>query len=130
MTEFSSMNKRPGNNDDPAKKEPENNAENANEGYPQYGPAEDIYTVAELAADVDPENPAKAKTPNADERESGEEQEIDSIDPGAGLDVPGSELDDEEEKTGGEDEENNYYSIGGDEHNNLEEDQEVTDNKE
>ncbi len=41
---------------------------------------------------------------------------------GAGLDVPGSELDDADENIGEEDEENNYYSLGGDDHNDLEED--------
>ncbi len=41
---------------------------------------------------------------------------------GAGLDVPGAELDDADENMGEEDEENNYYSIGGDDHNDLEED--------
>jgi hypothetical protein len=41
---------------------------------------------------------------------------------GAGLDVPGAELDDADENIGEEDEENNYYSLGGDDHNDLEED--------
>ena len=41
---------------------------------------------------------------------------------GAGLDVPGAELDDANENIGEEDEENNYYSLGGDDHNDLEED--------
>jgi hypothetical protein len=42
--------------------------------------------------------------------------------PGEGLDIPGSELDDADEAIGEEDEENNYYSLGGDNHNDLEED--------
>ena len=41
---------------------------------------------------------------------------------GAGLDIPGAELDDADENIGEEDEENNYYSLGGDDHNDLEED--------
>lgn len=40
---------------------------------------------------------------------------------GAGLDIPGSELDDASEEVGSEDEENNSYSIGGDAKDNLEE---------
>lgn len=40
---------------------------------------------------------------------------------GAGLDVPGEELDDQDEEIGAEDEENNYYSLGGDNKENLEE---------
>ena len=43
--------------------------------------------------------------------------------PGSGLDIPGSELDDADEAIGEEDEENNYYSLGGDDHDDLEEDQ-------
>ena len=40
---------------------------------------------------------------------------------GAGLDIPGAELDNSDEAIGEEDEENNYYSLGGDNHNDLEE---------
>jgi hypothetical protein len=59
------------------------------------------------------------------EKEVSLEEEIDTEknknNPGSGLDVPGSELDDEDEKIGEEDEENNYYSLGGDDHEDLEE---------
>jgi hypothetical protein len=49
-----------------------------------------------------------------------EEDELENS--GAGLDVPGAELDDADENIGEEDEENNYYSLGGGDHDDLEED--------
>lgn len=68
-------------------------------GYPHYPRKEDIY--------------------EQEDRVQPDDENKESMD--AGLDVPGSELDDENEAIGEEDEENNYYSLGGDEHNDLEE---------
>lgn len=68
-------------------------------GYPHYPRKEDIY--------------------EQDDRVQPDDENKESMD--AGLDVPGSELDDKNEAIGEEDEENNYYSLGGDEHNDLEE---------
>ncbi|HRO46981.1 hypothetical protein [Agriterribacter sp.] len=68
-------------------------------GYPHYPRKEDIYEQEDRVP------------PNDENKESMD----------AGLDVPGSELDDENEAIREEDEENNYYSLGGDEHNDLEE---------
>lgn len=93
-------------------KKPKNTDEKSEEqfpGYPAYPSSEDIYQRDKEEKDLDPEDPAKKKTPNKP-----------SLD--KDLDVPGSELDDEQEDTGNEDEENNYYSLGGDNHDNLEED--------
>jgi hypothetical protein len=70
---------------------------------------------------LNPEDPSKSKTPNAD-RGSLNEKDFQDDKSGDDLDVPGSELDDQQESVGSEDEENNYYSLGGDNHNDLEED--------
>ena len=52
----------------------------------------------------------------------GNQNEIDD-ELGAGLDIPGIELDDKAENIGGEDEENDYYSLGGDDHLDMDENQ-------
>ena len=74
-----------------------------------YPPSQDIYNQFDKEEDINPEDIANKKEINDDA----------AI---AGLDIPGSELDDEQEDIGSEDEENNYYSLGGDNHNDLEED--------
>jgi hypothetical protein len=90
-------------------------------GYPLYPPTEDIYNHAKKEMGLNPEDPSKRKTPNAD-RGSMNEKDFQDDKSGDDLDVPGSELDDQQESVGSEDEENNYYSLGGDNHNDLEED--------
>lgn len=88
------------------------NSKNKFPGYPTYPKSEDIYQKEKEESDLNPEDLSQKK-----ERKSSGNEAI-----GAGLDVPGSELDDAQEATGNEDEENNYYSLGGDDHNDLEED--------
>ncbi len=88
-----------------------------------YPAKDDIYYNAIKEDDIDPENPAKLKTPNEmSEIEEENEKDFNTVKTGADLDVPGAELDDQEETIGSEDEENNYYSIGGDDHTDLDED--------
>ena len=88
------------------------------EGYPLYPAKEDVYNQNEKVENIDPDNIQQRKS--SGENGDGENDLDDN--PGADLDVPGSELDDAEERIGSEDEENNYYSIGGDNHDDLEED--------
>jgi len=90
-------------------------------GYTPYPPSEDIYNNAKKEMSLNPEDPSKSKTPNADRGHLNEKDFQDDMS-GDDLDVPGSELDDQQESVGSEDEENNYYSLGGDNHNDLEED--------
>jgi hypothetical protein len=89
-------------------------------GYPSYPPEEDIFNNEE-EADL---NPDDLKTPKNETYypDTSETLEIDSIETGDDLDVPGSEQDDSQEAIGSEDEENNYWSLGGDDMENLEED--------
>ncbi len=94
-----------------------NREENDLPGYPVYPSAEDIYSTDE-EADLNPEDLSKKK----DIFKFTELQQINDIESGDDLDVPGAELDDEQEFTGNEDEENNYFSLGGDNHESLEED--------
>ena len=77
-------------------------------GDPVYGADEDIYAN---------DKRIELKEGDADS----EDLFVQKINPGAGLDIPGTEMDDRDEGVGSEDEENNYYSIGGDNHNNLKE---------
>jgi hypothetical protein len=90
-------------------------------GYPLYPPSEDIYEQFKQKTDVDPQDVSKKKTPITGKATRGG-KDAPYREPGADLDVPGSELDDQQESVGSEDEENNYYSLGGDDHNDLEED--------
>ena len=99
------------------KNEDEKEQEEKFPGYPPYPASEDIYRTDEKAGEIDPEDPAKLKTPVDETEETGE-----LLLSGDDLDVPGSELDDSNEAIGNEDEENNYYSLGGDNHDDLEED--------
>lgn len=83
---------------------------------------EDIEIVMGTEADVTPEDlrmlsgdSPTAELDNVDEDGEPLNEEIDStVNPGASLDIPGSEDDDSNEAIGEEDEENNYYSLGGD----------------
>lgn len=70
-------------------------------------------------ADVDDDDLAIL---NSTDAEIGRPQNVSNEELDAGLDIPGSELDDENEDLGEEDEENNYYSLGGDRHERQEED--------
>lgn len=74
---------------DPGRKDKNVPASDQVPGYPAYPASEDVYS--------------KEKKEHYDETEDS------SLD--AGLDVPGSELDDANELIGEEDEENNYYSL-------------------
>ncbi|MGV3629772.1 MAG: hypothetical protein ACO1O6_01125 [Bacteroidota bacterium] len=85
-------------------------------GYPHYPDQEDIYRQEKEEQEIDPEDPAKIKSPN-ETYVGRNEKNSDSVLPGNDLDVPGSELDDALEDVGSEDEENNYYSLGGDDKN-------------
>lgn len=89
-------------------------------GYPPYPSNEDIYNNEE-EADLNPDD-LKSKKNEYKFPDTQEALEIDSIETGDDLDVPGTELDDNQESIGNEDEENNYYSLGGDDMENLEED--------
>lgn len=91
--------------------------ENNLPGYPLYPPQEDIYQTDE-EAELNPEDLSQRKRT----MKFTESQELNRLETGDDLDVPGAELDDEQELTGNEDEENNYFSLGGDDHENLEED--------
>lgn len=91
-------------------------------GYPSYPVDEDLYSQSEEKADLDPENPALLKTPNADP-DAPNHLSTDEAHTGDDLDIPGADLDDAQEAIGSEDEENNYYSLGGDDKEGLEEDQ-------
>jgi hypothetical protein len=92
--------------------------------YQLYPIREDIYNKFKEEEDVDPEDISRIKASvDPDDDYSEIDHEIDGIESGIDLDVPGSELDDEEELIGNEDEENNYYSLGGDDHNDLDEDE-------
>ena len=84
------------------------------EGSITYPPSEDIYVQEKEEQDINPEDISKKKVPN--------KKDLDEVELGEDLDVPGSELDDEQESIGSEDEENNYYSLGEDYLNDLEED--------
>lgn len=86
-------------------------------GYPVYPPTEDIYNSYE-ETDLNPDNLAEKKNVF----KYTESQEVQDLETGDDLDIPGSELDDEQEVTGNEDEENNYFSLGGENHESLEED--------
>jgi hypothetical protein len=91
-------------------------------GYPSYPGEEDLYVQNEGKSELDPEDPAHLKTPNALPDEPNHLITDDSH-TGEDLDIPGAELDDAQEAIGSEDEENNYYSLGGDSKEGLEEDQ-------
>lgn len=88
-------------------------------GYPYYPENEDIYN-RDIETEIDPEKlaekPLKSETGADDVLKKVSTRHLTDLgdDPAAGLDVPGSEMDDVEEKAGNEDEENNYYSLGGD----------------
>ena len=84
-------------------------AENRKFPLPIYREEDDIYNQ-ERADHLEDEDSIRRRTGNEDRAV------------GAGLDIPGAELDDSDETMGEEDEENNYYSLGGDNHNDLEED--------
>jgi len=90
-------------------------------GYPYYPDNEDVFRNVLIDNELNPEDISKVKDfPKYDK--SGNQNDIDD-ELGAGLDIPGIELDDETENIGGEDEENDYYSLGGDDHLDLDENQ-------
>lgn len=86
-------------------------------GYKPYPDSEDIF-AKDKETDIDPEK--LAENPNATSIDESLKKQASIL--SAGLDVPGSELDDDDEAKGSEDEENNYYSLGGDDHADLDED--------
>lgn len=88
--------------------------------YPVYPPDEDIYSNYDREEEVDIEQPFDVKS-SADKLKSSPQENMEVLQTGENLDVPGAELDDYDEYIGSEDEENNYYSLGGDNHENLDE---------
>jgi hypothetical protein len=105
------LNRQPNNDDNP---EPEESDElKIVSGTDADVTSEDLALLGDRNADADNGDDELVGNARVDEREEGEDED---------LDIPGAELDDKEENIGEEDEENNYYSLGGDRHDNLEED--------